>query len=665
MSEQHRLHFQELYLELSYLCTAECSHCYVSSSPHADRTRLDTDLACRAIEESLSINEISPQVAIAGGEPTIFWDDLLTIIRFASQRGLRVLLISNGWWGRSLKTCREKLDALIEHGLTRLEISTSAYHRQFVDSAAVNNIILAGRGRPIELALHVRFSTSCGVEMNLAPFEGLDEVELIRAPVMPVGRAATAIPADEFSFAEGFPRGSCQDDLSLLINPKGDCFPCCGGSELSDHLRLGNIAEESLKDILLRAEERKLLPCLTEKGPTFIAQALRADGFKELIPGNYVNICDLCSSIFNVPRLATAAERWVNSPASRKPAVLEEPAAEAPRPLPSMPTARSPLVGIQPRSRPAAPRPTESEWDAGASPPLTPGLIPDLLAQLSDGSNRGDALKPFTPSEPSGASVFMVGDYYLKTARGEAGIKLKAQAEWLSYVRSQGVSCVPKVVALHTDDTGLVSYLMRGYRINSPGADYGPTEMTSEVLGRLETIWQVPAPTPTPPNWPGYIGRVGSLLARYDERAAGLLTETGQRVYELNRARVKGYTVHGDPTFENVVYDEDGELILLDPNPQTPPHVCLPELDAAKVLQSAFGWESFVYRRSAALRVDTALRPLIQSRFGPDGWPTCLWLLATHLVRTLPYGAKVDDGTRLLPSIRGVLDHLSGLMGSG
>lgn len=368
--------------------------------------------------------------------------------------------------GRSLKTCREKLDALIEHGLTRLEISTSAYHRQFVDSAAVNNIILAGR--PIELALHVRFSTSCGVEMNPAPFEGLDEVELIRAPVMPVGRAATAIPADEFSF-----------------------------------------------------------------------------------------------------------------------------------------------------------------------------------------------------SEPSGAGVFMVGDYYLKTARGEAGIKLKAQAEWLSYVRSQGVSCVPKVVALHTDDTGLVSYLMRGYRINSPGADYGPTEMASEVLGRLETVWEVPAPTPTPPDWPGYIGRVGSLLARYDERAAGLLTETGQRVYELNRARVKGYTVHGDPTFENVVYDEDAELILLDPNPQTPPHVCLPELDAAKVLQSAFGWESFVYRRSAELRVDTSLRPLIQSRFGPDGWPTCLWLLATHLVRTLPYGAKVDDGTRLLPSIRGVLDHLSGLMGSG
>jgi len=634
-----RLKFQELYLELSYLCNAECSHCYVSSSPFADRTKLPLDVCCRIIEESLSLDAIDPKIAIAGGEPTLFWEELLTVIKYASERNVRVILISNGWWGKNPAICRQKLDALIEHGLGRLELSTSNYHRQYVDAEAIDNIILLSRDRPLEVALHVRFSNSCSEKRNLSSFKDLGQVELISYPITPVGRAKTSITRDEFSFATDFPRGNCRDDLSLLINPKGDCFPCCGGAELTEALRLGNIHEESLTAIVERAEKRKLLHHLTQKGPAVFADALRADGFTELKPSDCVSICDLCTSIFKSPKLSLGAERWVNSPSSLRSLNSSfENSASLAEPFPELPVfSEDPME-------------------------FTLEEIVEQLPDLANGAFRSEYLNACINTAPSGANLSAVGNYYVKWASHPRDAKLLWQAQWLERMRAQGVRCVPEVLAKYSDGNGFTAYVVPKYLTNlSSARAHRSLETAKKILSALESIWNVPPDVSRQPDWEGYGRQITTLLARYEPSLSAEFARLAEKVIRLNEGRTDCCTVHGDPTFENIVYDAGGNMILLDPNRQVAPAVCVPELDVAKIMQSLFGWEAFVYHQKTHLQVNTELRPTVEARFGPNGWITCVWLMLTHLVRTLPYGANVGNAACLLPSIKTFLDYLAEL----
>lgn len=647
------LHFQELYLELSYLCNAACSHCYVSSSPFADRTKLDVEAICRVIEEAQQIDSINPKVAIAGGEPTLFWDSLLTVISFAAKRNFRVLLISNGWWGKSLTTCRQKLDSLIEHGLSRLELSTSNYHQQYVDSEALNNIILSSRDQPIELALHVRYSNSCGQAASLSKLKNLEGIELISAPITLVGRAEKEISKEEFRFAEDFPRGNCQDDLSLLINPKGDCFPCCGGAELTDSLRLGNIHDESLAEIIERAQTRKLLLHLTQKGPAILAEGLQDEGFQELNPSSCVNICDLCTSIFKSPSLSLAAERWVNSPSSRQ--ILNSAANSGVRKIPMSEISRkkssSKEVSVSLRA-----------VADDIKKPLTFTEIAEILPSIANGTFQPHTVNVAISVAASGATLLATDDYYVKWAKGEHGIKLHEQIRLLEYMRSCGVKCVPEILAKYGGDNNFTSYIMPRYFTNSFSSTEDALGTAKKIINALEEIWRIPPNFNLPVDWHNYHRRMGLLLEKYDHTLSADFIGLGEKVLGLNDARTDTCTVHGDPTFENVVYDTNGNLILLDPNQQVAPAVCIPELDAAKILQSLFGWEAFIYRQTNRLQINTDLIPFIEQRFGSNGWITCIWLLSTHLIRTLPYGAKVGDANRLLPSLKDLIDYLSDLI---
>jgi hypothetical protein len=203
---------------------------------------------------------------------------------------------------------------------------------------------------------------------------------------------------------------------------------------------------------------------------------------------------------------------------------------------------------------------------------------------------------------------------------------------------------------------------MPKYFTNSFLTTENTLETAKKIIAALEKIWQIPPVFNPPMDWHGYKRRMSSLLEKYDRALSVEFNILSEKVIGFNKGRTEICTVHGDPTFENVVYDSNGDLILIDPNQQTAPTICIPELDAAKILQSLFGWEAFVYRQKNCLQINTDLIPVIEQRFGAHGWLTCVWLLLTHLIRTLPYGAKVNDAKRLLPSIKILLDYLDNLV---
>lgn len=612
MISPNTIKFQELYIELSYLCTAECRHCCVSSNPHAENARLDIDLVFKAINQSLVIDQIKPKIAIAGGEPTLFWDDLLTIIGYAAGSNLQVVLISNGWWGEPKKLCEKKLDQLIEKGLNRLEISANGYHSENTRSSAMNNLIELCQGRPIDLFVHNRTDRYKNRPTKINSPNGYP-LEIADIPIMPIVRAEDNINNSELAYTRGFPPGNCRHDLSFLITPTADCYPCCGGSELNKSLFLGNIKEENLQDIISRFNRRKLLQILIQKGPSYIAGALKADGFTQIEEDCHVGICDLCCQIFQSPEQSAAAERWANSPDS------------------------------------LAPNGQNQKELANQIVPILrklPLINPDKLNE-----NVCRRLQ----HQPSGTYLLPDENYYLKVVPTSSPFakKVLAQANWLEYNRNHGIRCIPEVFFKFSEENGLTGYVMPRYQWSTPKAKLNTVSRVLELLQCLETIWNIPAASFSPQviDWNGYVFKVEKILSQYNREIAPLFRDLGIRIGKMKQFQ-GSFNVHGDPTFENLTFDRNGTMILLDPNPQYEPAVPIPELDFAKVMQSAFGWEAFVYGREAELHWHNDLQPIVLSRFGKIGWPICTWLFISHLVRTLPYGAKINNPYGLISTIK-------------
>ncbi len=303
-------------------------------------------------------------------------------------------------------------------------------------------------------------------------------------------------------------------------------------------------------------------------------------------------------------------------------------------------TARAQLRGQPPRAASVPTSPPEAARDAAR-----------LLAFARDHGT----------TQPSGAVLVPWRDGMLKIADGSAAHKLRHQAAWLATVGRFNLACVPEVLARYHDANGVFGYLMPLYRPFVEAAPAMSPRLGDRVLDALESIWQVRAEGLPPLDPDGYGRRIAGILAAHDAEAAAAFLDSGQRL-EWFLGRRSATCVHGDPTMENLAVADDGDLILLDPNPQAAPALCVPELDAAKVLQSMAGWEGFVAGRRAVVAPNEGFREPLCRRFGDDAWPLIVWLLVSHLARTLPYGAKVDHASRLLPSIRAWLDHLSAVL---
>lgn len=288
--------------------------------------------------------------------------------------------------------------------------------------------------------------------------------------------------------------------------------------------------------------------------------------------------------------------------------------------------------------------------------------IIDNLPILASSNKQTEFLKKRIFIEPSGAGLVATDNFYVKFANEPFSQKLFLQAEWLEYASSKGVKCIPKVLAKYQKEKVFFAYVMPKYQINMPDELPDAINTSKKILAELEFIWKVSQPRKKLVDWLGYYKKIQLILSSYNIDAGLEFARIGKFIINLNEKESVSCLVHGDATFENVVYDKEGNIIILDPNPQSSPEVCIPEFDTAKILQSLFGWEAFVYHKNSSLKINTEFLPVIEERFGKNGWVVCCWFLITHLVRTLPYGAKIDNAKLLLPSIETIIGYVGDLL---
>ncbi|MDD5034413.1 MAG: radical SAM/SPASM domain-containing protein [Methylococcaceae bacterium] len=288
-------------------CPLACGHCVTESSPSA-KGKMGLEQAKSYLP---AIQQYSSTVCLTGGEPLLFYQEILELTREAKALGLEVSLVSGAGWVRGEKPARNRMQELVEAGLSTICISWDRYHEEF--SSRERAVLLAKLAAEAGLDVKVRSVIPNG-DPPEGPRDEFDGIPINFQSVrpIPVGRASS-LPSSHFSWEKEPPRGVCTVVRSPSIDHDGTVYACCGPSLYSlkpSPLVLGNANDEPLEAIFARALEDSILHILQNLGSYGFHMLLKDHPLEQRMlstsRGTYTTICDLCLGVTNDPELVAA-----------------------------------------------------------------------------------------------------------------------------------------------------------------------------------------------------------------------------------------------------------------------------------------------------------------------------------------------------------------------
>jgi hypothetical protein len=301
-------------LMLTYRCTAACEFCYYHCSPH--KGGLMPVETCLAAWRSLQILAgTEAKIHLTGGEPFLYWDHLVEILRKGKEQGLGPvdLIETNGFWAADDGLVAERLDMLTALGVQRLKISVDPFHQEYVDIEPARRLAAAAKRMLGPDRVLVRWEKYLRGEGVPPLLRDQMYVEAYRDyPFRFTGRAAghlaELIIEDGLLMIEKDSPGSAANHQSSIINhpcvsdflgakgvhldPYGNVFSgTCSG------IILGNVCHSPLEEIwkAFHPGQIGLVRTLCERGPFGLLEKAKSLGYEEL-PA-YADKCHLCTHI--------------------------------------------------------------------------------------------------------------------------------------------------------------------------------------------------------------------------------------------------------------------------------------------------------------------------------------------------------------------------------
>ncbi len=267
------------------------------------------------------IPRYSDQVCFTGGEPMLYYHEIVPLIRQAKALGLAVSMVTGAGWVSMAKPeiARERIAGLREAGLDQLIVSWDTYHEEWCTPDHALLVIEAARANG--LPVHARGVMSAHgatprIEQKLIsidiPYQKQDLTRLGKARLL---------PEDHFTFDAAPKSTGCNVIYLPVIEPDGNVYACCGparGSRsASSPLILGNTNAESLDAIFHRAVRDPLLEALATVGPNALFQMVRNDpslaGVLPIRP-QYTGVCEMCLDMNEVPAVVERLRARIGEP---------------------------------------------------------------------------------------------------------------------------------------------------------------------------------------------------------------------------------------------------------------------------------------------------------------------------------------------------------------
>lgn len=298
--KESELYFLSLVLIPSYNCNSRCRHCYPECVPRFGAD-WDMEFVKKVIEQGSRLPDslLARNIHFAGGEPFLYFDELVESCAFAMEKGFYPSVVTNGFWATSVKKAEEKIKPLIDAGLFRVELSIDSFHQEFIPLRSVRNALMAFRKFKIQILIRTTITkrNDAWTALGHIPPQELVGTKIVISPVSPEGRAVETIPAEDFIYAP-FINGCCFNMLNISVRFDGNVSPCCAGSDTVPLLSLGNINQESLEDMLHRLNYRFYIKALLSRGPAELMTVLTEGGLGNHLKERYTTICHACTHIF-------------------------------------------------------------------------------------------------------------------------------------------------------------------------------------------------------------------------------------------------------------------------------------------------------------------------------------------------------------------------------
>lgn len=302
-------------------CTAACKHCCFGCTPKGDNLSGDAtmtldqmksiiDQACKATRRGVA------GIGFSGGEPFLLRDDLVSIVRYAKEKGIPRLTVNSAcYWATSRKAALWRLEPLVEAGMQKLDISTDDFHTEFIKLENIRIAVEVALELGLEVDVNSVVTKKTRSQAEIWDALGLgkqvaEQVTTHEWRCEPVGATPDFIPLDDLIMSPGLPTGGCPAP-NFAIRPDGDVYFCCSSAGWTPSLKLGNAFEEPISVLWKRYKNRELHRVMLTEGPSGFLPAFERDGVDHKLHGHYVDVCHLCHHITSDQELVQSVNKEV------------------------------------------------------------------------------------------------------------------------------------------------------------------------------------------------------------------------------------------------------------------------------------------------------------------------------------------------------------------
>jgi organic radical activating enzyme len=290
-------------LMLTYKCNCTCEFCYYHCSPQKGGL-MSLDTAISAWQSLKSLAGDFAKIHITGGEPFLYWDNLIEILTIAKKEKLEPvdLIETNAFWACDDKIVTDRLKTLDNLGMHRLKISCDLFHQQFIDIKPLRRLVniattMLGPDRVLVRWQKYLDNPLTMKDVSLSQLNQNYITTLKDYPCRFTGRAAGKLAALVASKSiDTLKLSNCR--LSFLgakgvhIDPFGNVFSgTCSG------IIIGNVTQTTLEQIWqnFHPENNFLLNTLFNLGPAGLLDRALKLGCKS--QNVYASKCHLCTDL--------------------------------------------------------------------------------------------------------------------------------------------------------------------------------------------------------------------------------------------------------------------------------------------------------------------------------------------------------------------------------
>ncbi len=289
-------------------CTASCDHCCFACSPRLTE-RIPRERLSQLITEAAQIPSIR-NVYFSGGECFLLGNELFECIAHAASVRLAPRAITNGYWAKSITIATQRVEALKMAGLAVLAFSTGPMHLRYVP---LKNVLTGARASALaglKTAIYLEIFEGSHPQLNelaaepqIVDLVSSGAISLYESPWIPNARGngtATLQHPERFMRFLNHEREGCGSIMdTLTVTPSLDLLACCGfPMESIDDLRLGSVADRTIRDVLNDAVDDPLLAWIRVDGPEMIYEQARSLDPSVQPPMDSAHICMTCVALF-------------------------------------------------------------------------------------------------------------------------------------------------------------------------------------------------------------------------------------------------------------------------------------------------------------------------------------------------------------------------------